>query len=144
MAEHLFTLHAEWSGGRNSIGHLEAGGLKTDISIPQAMGGPGAGTNPDEMLLGAAATCYLITLAAMIERAELPLASMSLASEAHVDVTRGIFTYDRIVHRPRVRLQADATPKAHEKLQHLLLKAERACMISKAIRGNVTVSVEPA
>ena len=32
------------------------------------MDGPGIGTNPDEMLLGAAATCYIITLAAMLER----------------------------------------------------------------------------
>ncbi len=35
------------------------------------MDGPGVGTNPDEMLLGAAATCYIITLAAMLERSNI-------------------------------------------------------------------------
>ena len=35
------------------------------------MDGPGIGTNPDEMLLGAAATCYMITLAAMLERSQI-------------------------------------------------------------------------
>jgi peroxiredoxin-like protein len=34
----------------------------TKISIPKEMNGPGIGTNPDEMLLGAASTCYIIYL----------------------------------------------------------------------------------
>lgn len=95
MAEHHFHLKADWPGGRNSEGYIEAGNLKTKISIPQEMDGPGIGTNPDEMLLGAAATCYVITLAAMIERAELPLKEMSHESEGIVDVTNGVITYKK-------------------------------------------------
>src|SRR5699024_6509083 len=87
MAEHHFHLKANWPGGRNSEGSIDAGNLKTKVSIPPEMDGPGIGTNPDEMLLGAASTCYIITLAAMIERAKLPLQSMSLTSEGIVDVT---------------------------------------------------------
>ena len=68
MAEHLFHLKANWPGLRNDVGTIDAGNLKTEVSIPPEMDGPGVGTNPDEMLLGAAATCYIITLAAMMER----------------------------------------------------------------------------
>ncbi len=93
MAQHQFHLKADWPGGRNSTGSIDAGNLKTKISIPPEMDGPGVGTNPDEMLLGAAATCYVITLAAMIERAELPLKEMALNSEGIVDVTDGVITY---------------------------------------------------
>ncbi len=71
MAEHLFHLKADWPGLRNDIGTIDAGNLKTKVSIPPEMDGPGIGTNPDEMLLGAAATCYIITLAAMMERSKL-------------------------------------------------------------------------
>ncbi len=56
--EHTFYLDAHWDGGRNSTGTIEAGNLKQSISIPKEMDGPGVGTNPDEMLLGAAATCF--------------------------------------------------------------------------------------
>jgi Predicted redox protein, regulator of disulfide bond formation len=52
-------------------GEIASGQLQTKVSIPPEMDGPGIGTNPDEMLLGAAATCYIITLAAMFERAKL-------------------------------------------------------------------------
>lgn len=112
--KHPFHLKAVWNGGRNSEGHIDAGGLRTVISIPQEMGGPGTGTNPDEMLLGAAATCYLITLAAMLERSEIVPEELTLASEATVDVTNNVFTYEKIVHKPSIVLQAGATPAQPE------------------------------
>lgn len=143
MAEHHFHLKADWPGGRNSEGYIDAGNLKTKISIPPEMDGPGVGTNPDEMLLGAAATCYLITLAAMIERANLPLKEMSHESEGIVDVTNGVFTYKKIIHRPTVVLQSSATEKDHRKLKVLVVKAEKGCMISRAIEGNVELALEP-
>ncbi|KAF6574202.1 OsmC family protein [Paenibacillus polymyxa] len=141
--EHTFLLKADWNGGRNSDGRIEAGQLRTAISIPAEMGGPGVGTNPDEMLLGAAATCYLITLAAMMERASLPVASLALESEGIVDVTNNIFTYRRIVHRPQVQLAADATESQIEQALRLAEQAETSCMISRAVAGNVTLSTEP-
>ncbi|MBP2076276.1 OsmC family protein [Oceanobacillus polygoni] len=142
MAEHHFHLKASWPGGRNSEGHIESGNLQTKISIPEEMDGPGIGTNPDEMLLGAAATCYIITLAAMIERADLPLDRMSLESEGIVDVTNGVFTYKKIIHRPTVSLQTRATDEQRRKLSKLVEKAEKSCMISRAIQGNVELELE--
>ncbi|PPQ50034.1 hypothetical protein C5G87_04055 [Paenibacillus peoriae] len=141
--EHTFLLKADWNGGRNSDGRIEAGQLRTAISIPAEMGGPGVGTNPDEMLLGAAATCYLITLAAMMERASLPVASLALESEGIVDVTNNIFTYRRIVHRPQVQLATDATESQIEQALRLAEQAETSCMISRAVAGNVALSTEP-
>ncbi|MEE4564771.1 OsmC family protein [Paenibacillus polymyxa] len=141
--EHTFLLKADWNGGRNSDGRIEAGQLRTAISIPAEMGGPGVGTNPDEMLLGAAATCYLITLAAMMERASLPVVSLALESEGIVDVTNNIFTYRRIVHRPRVLLSVDAAESQIEQALRLAEQAETSCMISRAVVGNVALSTEP-
>ncbi|ASK62020.1 hypothetical protein CFK37_07530 [Virgibacillus phasianinus] len=143
MAEHLFELQASWPGGRNSEGSIKAGNLNTKISIPKEMEGPGVGTNPDEMLLGAAATCYLITLAAMIERAKLPLKKMSLTSDGKVDVTKGIITYKKIIHKPVVYLTEQATKENYDKLRKLVEKAEQSCMISRALKGNVEIELEP-
>lgn len=142
MAEHHFHLKADWPGGRNSEGYIDAGNLKTTISIPTEMDGPGVGTNPDEMLLGAAATCYIITLAAMMERANLPLKEMALESEGIVDVTNGVFTYKKIIHRPTVSLTSQASEKDYEVLEKLIQKAEKSCMISRAIEGNVELELQ--
>lgn len=142
MALHHFHLKADWPGGRNEVGYIESEKLKTKISIPKEMDGPDVGTNPDEMLLGAASTCYIISLAALIERAELPLEEMDMESEGIVDVTDGIFTYQKIIHRPRVVLRPEADEKDLSKLNRLIEKAEKSCMISKAIQGNVELEME--
>ncbi|MEN2451202.1 OsmC family protein, partial [Bacillus sp. JR_15] len=128
MAKHHFYLQADWPGKRNDIGRIESGNLKTEISIPKEMDGPGAGTNPDEMLLGAAATCYIITLAAMMERSGLEKESLTMESEAVVDVTGGVFTYEKIIHRPLIRLPKEAAQKEAELAERLAKKAETSCM----------------
>lgn len=111
MAEHSIHLKADWPGGRNSEGTIEVGNLKTKVSIPCKMDGPEIGTNPSDMLLAAAGTCYIITLAAMIERAKLPLKEMGLESEGIVDITNGVITYKKIIHKPTVILKEHATDR---------------------------------
>lgn len=143
MVEHRFHLKADWPGGRNNVGYINAGQLQTKISIPPEMAGPGVGTNPDEMLLGAAATCYVITLAAMIERANLPLQRMSLESEGIVEVENNIITYKKIIHKPTVVLQRNAKEKDYNMLSRLVERAETSCMISRALKGNVKIELEP-
>jgi peroxiredoxin-like protein len=142
MAEHVFHLKASWPGLRNDSGEIEAGNLKTKVSIPPEMDGPGIGTNPDEMLLGAAATCYIITLAAMLERSKLQKEVLTMESEGIVDVTKGVFTYKKIIHRPYIVLTAGAVEKDIELARKLARKAETSCMISRAIQGNVVIELQ--
>ena len=141
MVEHIFRMDLQWSGGRNEVGELAAQKLQTKISIPSEMDGPGIGTNPDEMLLGAAATCYLITLAALLERSYVLAETLTMVSEGIVDVRNGVFTYVKIVHRPVLKLGGDVTERSKMALR-LAEKAEKTCMISKALRGNVEIALE--
>ncbi|WP_066287759.1 OsmC family protein [Bacillus sp. FJAT-29937] len=142
MAEHHFHLKAHWPGLRNDVGEIEAGQLRTKVSIPPEMDGPGIGTNPDEMLLGAAATCYIITLAAMMERSKLEKVDLSMESVGIVDVTKGVITYKKIIHRPVITLKSEATERDEALALKLALKAETSCMISRALKGNVEIELE--
>jgi peroxiredoxin-like protein len=142
MAEHIFHLKANWPGLRNDVGEIETGNLITKVSIPPGMDGPGVGTNPDEMLLGAAATCYIITLAAMMERSHLQKETLMMESEGIVDVTNGVFTYKKIIHRPHIVLKPGAIEKEVAMAKRLTKKAETSCMISRAIQGNVEIELQ--
>ncbi|MFC5603469.1 OsmC family protein [Sporosarcina koreensis] len=141
MAEHLFHLKANWPGVRNDIGTIETLNLKTEVSIPTEMDGPGIGTNPDEMLLGAAATCYIITLAAMLARSGVEKESLTMESIGVVDYTNGIVTYKKIIHKPEIVLTEGMANK-RSIVERLVLKAEASCMISRALQGNVEVTAE--
>ncbi|MEK4627466.1 MAG: SACOL1771 family peroxiredoxin [Solibacillus sp.] len=139
MTVHTFKLTIDWPGGRNHVGDLSAERLHTKISIPPEMEGPGIGTNPDEMLLGAAATCYIITLAAMLERSNIK-AQLTLHSEGKVDVTNGVFTYKEIHHYVEMQLN-EQSEKESRLAERYAYKAEETCMISKALKGNVNIQV---
>ncbi|HLR79726.1 MAG TPA: OsmC family protein [Bacillota bacterium] len=143
MAEHRFHLRARWAENKLGEGLIEVGNLQTTVSIPSAMGGLGIGTNPEEMLLGAAATCYMATLESIIERTKIPIHHMSLESVGMVDVIKGMVTYKKIIHQPTVCLHEQATDRHKRLLKRLVYKAERSCMISKALKGNVRIEVQP-
>ncbi len=141
MAQHHFHLKADWQGGRKGQGTIESGNLKQPISIPEEMDGPGVGTNPDEMLIGAAAACYLITLAAMIERGNAPVEELSLETEGIVQADKSL-KFEAIIHRPKLVVRQDASEQELEKIRRFVELAEKHCMISNALRGNVRLEVE--
>ncbi|SEN03174.1 SACOL1771 family peroxiredoxin [Lihuaxuella thermophila] len=141
MSRHHFFMKATWTGGRNGTGTIDAGHLKSQISIPAVMDGPDVGTNPDEMLIGAAGTCYLITLAAIIERRRLPVIELSLETEGIVRADPKL-VFEKIIHRPKLIVQTSAGEKELKSIKQATEQAEKTCMISNALRGNVELEVE--
>lgn len=139
IKKHFFEYQAAWTGGRNEVGQIHTENLSTAVSIPSSMNGPGVGTNPDELLLSAAATCYLISLATMLERTKIE-AELNLRSKGIVQVENEKYTYQQIVHNIQILMKSPS--ERNERLaQRLAYKAEEMCMISKALKGNVEILV---
>lgn len=142
MAKHHFNLEANWEGGRAGGGQISSGHLKSAISIPAELGGPGTGTNPEELLLGAASTCYLITLGIVLENRKLPIQELTLASQCVLEDEGGL-RFEKIIHRPHIVLAKGATEEQVETAQKAAQRADTACMVTKTLQGNVEVTVEP-
>ncbi|GMA49602.1 hypothetical protein GCM10025857_09590 [Alicyclobacillus contaminans] len=136
---HTYTVRGEWSGDRHGTGHVSGERLSSALSVPTNLGGPGVGTNPEELLLSAANGCYLITLAILLTNRKVPYTRLELESEGFVVNDRGL-RYDRIEHRPTIHV---APGTDVEQVEVYAEQAEHACMISSAIRGNVRVTVVP-
>lgn len=139
--EHVFNLQLDWTGGRNGTGALAARDLQTTVSIPTEMNGPNVGTNPDEMMLGAATTCYTITLAMLLEKFQIDVQQLTVNSQAFVDVTNGVYTFKKIVHVPHI-VTGQLEERQQQRVQQLAMRAEETCMISKAMKGNVDIQVQ--
>lgn len=84
MPDLSFSSKTTWSGGRLSSGLLVTGGQTVQFSVPASMGGLGAGTNPEELLLSAVGACYTATLSAILEAARLPSAAFEVRVEGSV------------------------------------------------------------
>lgn len=134
---HKFTIALDWQGGRNAVGELHLHQSSTAISIPKEMQGPDEGTNPDEMLLGAAATCYIISLAAILEASGV-VATITMKSEGFVEQQQQL-TYKKIIHYPHICIEDASKERLTARIAQ---KAERTCMISRALSGNVDIALD--
>lgn len=143
MVQHDFKVTTTWSGGRNNVGMVNGDILSEQISIPSSLGGIGKGTNPDEMLVSAASSCYIISLAATLERAKFENVSIELKSIGTATLLKGKFTMESINHYPKIQIDHKDFERLTKKLPKLLQIADQNCMISNSIRNNVKINISP-
>ena len=98
-----FGIEVTWSGtGRAGAGELQTDDLVVELSAPESMGGRGVGTNPEELLVCAVASCYTATLFAVLRRVQLPVDSLAVSAIGAVTGFPGHTRFARIVVSPTV------------------------------------------
>jgi|SRR5579871_1149442 len=141
---HHFRVNSVWTGDSNGDGMLTAADGRTlSYGRPPEMGGAPGRANPEEMLLSAVASCYSLTLAILVERRRLPVPRIEVSAEAEVvREPGGTLKYTAIHLHPRITLTGgdEAQQKA---VLDFAQKAEVYCVISRAVRGNVEITVSP-
>lgn len=140
---HSFHISSTWLGNSDGDGVIDCNGRTVDYGVPVSLGGKEGRSNPEEMLIAAVASCYCITLAIIGERKRLPIERIDL--EASGEIVRQpdkTLKFESITLRPRIHL-----PGADEAQQKSALdaaqKAEVYCLVSRALRGSVEISVDP-
>ena len=85
MAKVLYTAEAEVTGGRmEGHGRTSDGALEVDIRIPEALGGPGGGTNPEQLFAVGFASCFESALAVVARRAKVEAGDAKVASKVNL------------------------------------------------------------
>lgn len=96
--------------------------------------------SPEDLLLAAAASCYLITLRTLLEHRQVPIRHIEVHSQAHIENESGL-RFDSIVHYPTIVVEG---PCDEDVLRSYAAHAELTCMVSSALRGNVDIRVVPS
>ena len=138
MPEHTLELNASWHGTLDGQGEFSDANLSNQFSIPKHIAGKGIGTNPEECLLASAMSCYLITLALGLKNKKITFEKIELHSTLHYTISMNP-EITGITHRPTI-VGADTDDTAElEKLMH---SADQYCMVSKALHGNIEMTIE--
>jgi osmotically inducible protein OsmC len=128
----LYTAKVHTTGGREGAAHSSDGHLDIKLSPP---GSAGSGTNPEQLFAAGWSACFegALGIAARKMRIALP---PGLAIDAEVDlcVEDGAF-------RLQARLNVSVPGLDRDVAQALTDAAHQTCPYSKAIRGNVAVTV---
>ncbi|MDQ0483034.1 OsmC family protein [Guptibacillus hwajinpoensis] len=141
--DHIFELKGSWKGGLSGVGKISTNHLTTDVSIPASMGGSEVGTNPDELLLSSSAACYFMTIGLYLERNKVQFEDISISSKLIVS-EKGRLHVESIHHYPVIYLTEEPDAALSEQIHKIAHQAEEGCMITRAIKGNVKVIVEPS
>lgn len=142
MTDFQFELHGEWKGSWDGEGQIQTNGLHTTISVDSSMSGRGTGTNPDELLISALASCYMITLGIRLKKETIAYDHIEIRTEALVSKKGGLHV-EKVTHFPVIYLSVPLTHLLQEQLNACIKKAEQDCMIAKAVKGNVQIAIDP-
>jgi len=130
----VYTASATSTGGRSGRAVASDGNLDVSLTAPKEMGGPGTGTNPEQLFAAGFSACFNGALGLVAKKAGVD------ASGSQVTALIGFgpegesyaITADLEVRIPGVELA---------KAQELAEAAHQVCPYSKATRGNVPVTV---
>ena len=137
-----FEVSATWTGdgaGCGTLG-LPQGDLTIPIGGAKALGGCGVGANPEELMLGAVAACFVNTWAIFLGKLAVGYAepSVSVSGELGPDPAGGFkFLSASIAARVPAPLLAEKRPAVEKTLQ----LAEKYCIISKVTKTAMPLTV---
>ena len=145
--EHRFHASVTWDAAAKS-GDLASGTglLATPFGGAPSLGGRTDRTNPEELLLGALAACFVQTWAIFLAKLRVPVEAPRVdgALELEADPAGG-YRVARIDLRARV--PAALLSEREADVAKTLTLAEKYCIVSKAVKGDgreVHVTAVPA
>jgi peroxiredoxin-like protein len=137
-AKHFeFPAGLEWEGGSITVASV-AGKQDLDVATPPEFGGEADGVwSPEDLLVVSAASCFAVTLAAIVRRRTIPLFSLHVDGVGHVgpaDDGRLGFTSIEL----EVTAETDSAD-AVSRLETAIERAESGCLVSNALSFPVNV-----
>ena len=126
-----------WTGYRGEI-RGRSGRLAAATSTQAELGGPGDGTNPEELLAAAHANCFTSTLTSIARARHVDLESVETSATTRLVWGDG-HDHHLASSKLSIRIRC-ASPE--ESVRNLVQQAERECPVCQAIRGNVEMTVD--
>lgn len=136
-AKLLYTARTYTTGGREKGSARSSDGrLDIKLSVP---GGPGTGTNPEQLFAAGWSACFEGALAAVARQTKVALPA-DMAIDAEVDLN--LAGSDDFFLRARLTVSLPGLDRAAA--QSLVDRAHELCPYSKAVRGNIDVTLSLA
>lgn len=124
------------TGGRNGESHLLDRSFEVKVSTPKKMGGPGQGTNPEQLFAMGYSACFNGALEHFMEEEKIQNPSQVTHTVRLLeDPSDNGFQLD-------VKIEVAIQDTAEDKVQELMEKAHGFCPYSKAVSGNVPVDLK--
>ncbi len=130
MTQTLYTGKVHVTGGRDGAARSDDGRLDIKLSTP---GGPGAGTNPEQLLAAGWSACFQGAMAIAARQRGVTLDGVAIDAEIDLNTDgSGYFL--------AARLNVSVPGVEPDVARGLVEAAHRTCPYSKALEGNIDVA----
>jgi len=130
-----YTAVAAAHGGRAGHVHSSDGILDLDLKRPVEMGGPGGGTNPEQLFAAGYSACFESAFRAIGAKQMKHLRDVVMTARVSFN------TDDAGSHFLSVEMHGAADGLSKEETMELMNAAHQICPYSKATRGNIEVKL---
>jgi osmotically inducible protein OsmC len=133
----LYTATASATGGRQGKIKSSDGVLDMPLAFPKELGGPGGqATNPEQLFAAGYAACFENALMRVARERKAPLQGSSVT--AHVGIGREESGFFKLA----VQLEVSVPGRDRAEIKEFARIAhEEVCPYSRAVRGNIDVTV---
>ncbi|WP_129789183.1 organic hydroperoxide resistance protein [Promicromonospora panici] len=138
MADSIYTAVATSTGDGRAGGRAASddGVLDLTLAIPTAMGGPGGGTNPEQLFAAGWASCFHSALKGVAAAQKIKFTDSAVVAEVAIAPTGdGSYGLSAALH---VELAGVDQATADD----LVEAAHKVCPYSNATRGNIPVTID--
>ncbi|CAM4304561.1 MULTISPECIES: organic hydroperoxide resistance protein [Bordetella] len=131
----VYRAHAKATGGRDGRAVSSDNILDVKLAVPREMGGPGGGTNPEQLFAAGYSACFLGAMKFVANRDKL-----SIPADASIEGAVGIGPLPT-GFGIEVELKISLPGLAREQAEDLVQRAHIVCPYSNATRGNIDVTL---
>jgi osmotically inducible protein OsmC len=135
LQKRLYTAEATVRGGRDGHGRSSDGSLDLDIRPPKELGGPGGGTNPEQLFALGYGACFQSAMRVVGRRMGVDTSGSAVTAR----VTLG--TLEGGAYGIAAALQVAIPGVDRETAERVLKAAHEVCPYSNATRGNIAVAI---
>ncbi|TCB39245.1 organic hydroperoxide resistance protein [Acinetobacter terrestris] len=133
----VYTAKAKATGGRDGRATSSDGILDVQLAVPKEMGGPGGGTNPEQLFAAGYSACFLGAMKFVANRDKL-----NISKDAYIEGEVGIGPIPT-GFGIEVTLNIHLEGMDQAEAQKLVDAAHIVCPYSNATRGNINVTLNP-
>lgn len=129
-----YTAKAEITGGRDGRGATDDKSIDVSLRTPKEQGGPGGGTNPEQLFAVGYGACFQSALGLAGKEKSIDTSKSVVNSEVGIGKEGESFGLS-------VKLTVTLPYVDKDTAQQLVDRAHQLCPYSKATRGNIPVEV---
>ena len=133
----VYTAKAKATGGRDGRATSSDGILDVQLAVPKEMGGPGGGTNPEQLFAAGYSACFLGAMKFVANRDKL-----NISKDAYIEGEVGIGPIPT-GFGIEVTLNIHLEGMDQAEAQKLVDAAHIVCPYSNATRNNINVTLNP-